>query len=159
MCTEDSSAISYYDHDTASTMAHEMGHNLGIEHDISDDEDDKRVCVCDDVDCIMTTGTKKWSNCSFADFAIFKREENVDCMLKTPRNVFVPSKCGNGVVDAGEECDCRTPAMCLESLCNQKTCKKRSDIVCRSGQCCTSQGQCFAEKRKYLFRHQKTKVI
>jgi len=54
------------------------------------------------------------------------------------------SQCGNGIVEAGEACDCGGEEGCPEnSCCNPSTCQLRSGAVCdpASDGCCTDQCQ------------------
>ncbi|CAF0968038.1 unnamed protein product [Adineta steineri] len=47
--------------------------------------------------------------------------------------------CGNGIVDAGEDCDCGLNKSCIsvEACCNPRTCQFYSGAECLSGTCCS----------------------
>ncbi|VBB30894.1 unnamed protein product [Acanthocheilonema viteae] len=120
----------------AATIAHEMGHNFGMEHDIDEVE-----CRCPAKSCIMSpsTGITRptfWSECSMRALQhSFSR--GVDyCLRNSPKSVFGGARCGNGIVEAGEECDCGTPSSCINKCCNPATCQLAEEAVCASGECC-----------------------
>ncbi|CAF3759520.1 unnamed protein product [Rotaria socialis] len=47
--------------------------------------------------------------------------------------------CGNGIVEAGEDCDCGLNKSCtsVEACCNPRTCQLYSGAECLSGPCCS----------------------
>ena len=45
-------------------------------------------------------------------------------------------KCGNGVFEEGEECDCGLADLCDNLCCNPLDCKLRSNATCSVGACC-----------------------
>uniref|UniRef100_A0A0R3RSE1 Peptidase M12B domain-containing protein n=1 Tax=Elaeophora elaphi TaxID=1147741 RepID=A0A0R3RSE1_9BILA len=120
----------------AATIAHEMGHNFGMEHDIDEVE-----CRCPAKSCIMSpaTGITRptfWSECSMRALQhSFSR--GVDyCLRNSPKSVFGGARCGNGIVEAGEECDCGTPSSCINKCCNPATCQLAEAAACANGECC-----------------------
>uniref|UniRef100_A0A9J7Y6J3 ADAM metallopeptidase domain 22 n=1 Tax=Cyprinus carpio carpio TaxID=630221 RepID=A0A9J7Y6J3_CYPCA len=95
----------------AITLAQSLGQNIGIF------SDKKRIlngeCKCED----------KWSGCIMDDVG-------EDVLLDPP-------ECGNGFVEAGEECDCGSPAECAregENCC--KKCMLTQGAKCSDGLCC-----------------------
>ncbi|KAI4884259.1 hypothetical protein NFI96_014348 [Prochilodus magdalenae] len=89
----------------ASIVAHELGHNLGMNHD------DGRSCRCDVSSCIMNsgaTGSRNFSSCSADDFEKMVLNTGGSCLLNVPRpdEAYSAPYCGNKLVDVGEECDC-----------------------------------------------------
>lgn len=50
--------------------------------------------------------------------------------------LFNPPECGNGFVEAGEECDCGPPKFCKNTCCDPNTCKLYSNATCATGECC-----------------------
>uniref|UniRef100_A0AAF5PUH9 Reprolysin n=1 Tax=Wuchereria bancrofti TaxID=6293 RepID=A0AAF5PUH9_WUCBA len=120
----------------AATIAHEMGHNFGMEHDI-----DEVVCRCPAKSCIMSPSTgiirpTFWSECSMRALQ-HSFSHGVDyCLRNSPTSVFGGARCGNGIVEAGEECDCGTPSSCINKCCNPATCQLAEAAVCASGECC-----------------------
>ncbi|KAG5840593.1 hypothetical protein ANANG_G00190400 [Anguilla anguilla] len=66
----------------ASIVAHELGHNLGMNHD------DGRNCLCTVGSCIMNsgaTGSRNFSSCSADDFEKLILLSGGSCLLNIPR--------------------------------------------------------------------------
>ncbi|KAM4702865.1 disintegrin and metalloproteinase domain-containing protein 8 [Rhinophrynus dorsalis] len=146
MCTGDSGAVNQ-DHSTnpigvASTMAHEMGHNLGMSHD-----EDVAGCSCAQTrekgGCVMAQSVgivypKIFSSCSRYDLDKFLSEASPTCLLNTPDSdqLFGGPVCGNQFVESGEECDCGTLEECTNPCCNATTCRLKEGAECAQGECC-----------------------
>ena len=124
----------------AITMAHEMGHNLGMEHD-SDQ------CTCADVNgyCIMAAKVRQgdpisttFSSCSKSYFQTYLNQQLGGCMLNKPTEHLRVgnTQCGNNVVDPGEDCDCGLVEACKNPCCNPSTCKLKPGANCAAGKCC-----------------------
>ncbi|KAG7469505.1 hypothetical protein MATL_G00129660 [Megalops atlanticus] len=128
MCSKDRSGGVNVDHlvsvlGVASTVAHELGHNLGMSHDTAD-----RHCQCQNEPrlggCIMEPSTgfmpgQLFSSCS--------REAAGGAAL---RNLYV---------EKGEECDCGLLDECKDPCCNASTCKLVPGAECSSdGNCCNN---------------------
>lgn len=74
ICTSEYSGGVVTNHSTviglvATTIAHSMGHNFGMEHD------SEKNCVCPDENCIMSPSSTSvapihWSSCSRASLAL-----------------------------------------------------------------------------------------
>ncbi|XP_066211436.1 disintegrin and metalloproteinase domain-containing protein 8 isoform X2 [Saccopteryx leptura] len=146
MCSLDSGAVNQ-DHSSnpigvACTMAHEMGHNLGMDHD-----EDVPGCFCpaphDGGGCIMAASIgspfpRLFSHCSQADLETFVGKPRITCLANTPdpnRLVGGPV-CGNGFVERGEQCDCGQPQDCQNHCCNATTCQLAEGVECAHGTCC-----------------------
>ncbi|NXF06456.1 ADAM8 protein, partial [Smithornis capensis] len=146
MCTRDSGAVSQ-DHSTnpigaASTMAHEMGHNLGMSHD-----EDVPGCHCPvskaDGGCVMAGSVglvypKLFSRCSEQDMWQFLGDPRTSCLLNAPQadELYGGPVCGNQFVERGEQCDCGMPEECSDRCCNATTCQLREGAECAQGECC-----------------------
>lgn len=50
------------------------------------------------------------------------------------------SKCGNGFVELGEECDCGPKQFCKNPCCDASTCLLRPNASCATGDCCDLTG-------------------
>ncbi|XP_052448924.1 zinc metalloproteinase-disintegrin-like batroxstatin-3 [Carassius gibelio] len=129
------------DHNTkaivvGATMAHEMGHNLGMGHD-------SNTCVCSDEACIMTAALSyfiphHFSSCSTNSYVNYLDTQNPKCLLNRPKpkELIQPPICGNGFLEMGEECDCGTVQECINPCCNAITCKLTEGSQCATGECC-----------------------
>ena len=115
----------------AVTMAHEMGHNFGMDHDGTN-------CKCPEQQCIMgpSSSTMKWyfwSSCSLEHLAMAFEHGMDYCLRNKPRTLFGSPVCGNGFVEPGEECDCGLREHCDNPCCNPETCRMYANATCATG--------------------------
>uniref|UniRef100_A0A8C1ZMY6 ADAM metallopeptidase domain 28 n=1 Tax=Cyprinus carpio TaxID=7962 RepID=A0A8C1ZMY6_CYPCA len=118
------------------TMAHEMGHNLGMSHDSSS-------CACSDGTCIMTAALSyfiphHFSSCSTNSYTDYLNNKSPQCLMNMPKpkELIQPPVCGNRFVEIGEQCDCGTVQECTNPCCNATTCKLTEGSQCATGECC-----------------------
>ncbi|XP_041691744.1 zinc metalloproteinase-disintegrin-like batroxstatin-3 [Coregonus clupeaformis] len=119
------------------TLAHEMGHNLGMNHD------DSSACACSGNSCIMAGALswdipKSFSSCSSVNYDQFLNNRNPECLLDKPdyRNVESTPVCGNGFQEKGEQCDCGSLEECTNPCCNATSCTLTKGSECAAGACC-----------------------
>ncbi|XP_026107523.1 disintegrin and metalloproteinase domain-containing protein 8-like [Carassius auratus] len=141
MCSPSSGAVNE-DHNKnpialASTIAHEMGHNLGMSHDNPN-------CGCSsDKGCVMsdTIGyvyPDSFSTCSQSSLKAFLQRYDTSCLLDMPNDgeIYGGPVCGNAFVEKDEECDCGTVEECNNPCCNATTCRLTEGAHCAHGECC-----------------------
>uniref|UniRef100_A0A8C2HS93 ADAM metallopeptidase domain 22 n=1 Tax=Cyprinus carpio TaxID=7962 RepID=A0A8C2HS93_CYPCA len=125
----------------AITLAQSLGQNIGIF------SDKKRIlngeCKCEDKwsGCIMDDVgfylPKRFSDCNVEEYHDFLNSGGGACLFNKPSKLLDPPECGNGFVEAGEECDCGSPAECAkegENCC--KNCMLTQGAKCSDGLCC-----------------------
>ncbi|KAB5528302.1 hypothetical protein PHYPO_G00138690 [Pangasianodon hypophthalmus] len=118
------------------TLAHEMGHNLGMNHDTSS-------CVCTEASCIMTAALsynipQLFSSCSISQYEQYLNSRKPECLLNKPqaKDLVQPPVCGNGFREIGEECDCGSVKECTNPCCNATSCTLTKGSTCAEGECC-----------------------
>ena len=142
-------------------IAHELAHNFGANHDCTSGTCSggtaSDCCPLSESTCdaggqyLMNPSTgrsvRNFSPCTIGSIctAIGRNLIDTSCLVS---EADVPdindSQCGNGIVEAGEACDCGGEEGCPEnSCCNPSTCQLRSGAVCdpASDGCCTDQCQ------------------
>ncbi|KMQ97432.1 adam 11 [Lasius niger] len=149
VCSQRSVGISvdlntYEPHLLAGTMAHMIGHNIGMSHD-----DGRNDCNCRDWHgCIMAQSIVglenvqpyKFSECSKTDYIEALKSGHGICLFNKPNELEIRRSCGNRVIDDGEQCDCGSIEECKEydPCCDAITCKLTTEAECASGPCCSN---------------------
>ncbi|XP_069585577.1 disintegrin and metalloproteinase domain-containing protein 22 isoform X7 [Ranitomeya imitator] len=127
----------------AITLAQSLAHNLGI---FSDKKKLRRgECICEDkwFGCIMEDIgyylPNKFSSCDVQEYHDFLNSGGGACLFNKPLKLLDPPECGNGFVEAGEECDCGTVAECAAEggECCRK-CMLTEGSQCSDGLCCST---------------------
>nr|Q8AWX7.1 RecName: Full=Zinc metalloproteinase-disintegrin agkistin; AltName: Full=Snake venom metalloproteinase; Short=SVMP; Flags: Precursor [Gloydius halys]AAL60587.1 metalloproteinase [Gloydius halys] len=125
-------------HFVANIMAHEMGHNLGIDHD-------RDSCTCDASSCIMSATVSNEPSSRFSDCSLNQYLSDIIhnplasyCLYNEPSktDIVSPPVCGNYYLEVGEDCDCGPPANCQNPCCDAATCRLTPGSQCAEGLCC-----------------------
>lgn len=143
ICTARATAIvvgidTFTVHETGQTLAQSIAHIMGIDHDSSD-------CSCDmGSRCVMgrqigSVGSPfiwQFSRCSIARMHSVLQSGHLQCLLNRPLQASSLRQCGNGIVDAEEECDCGRREECFDPCCDPLTCTLRAHAQCAAHQPC-----------------------
>ncbi|KAM6441542.1 disintegrin and metalloproteinase domain-containing protein 33 isoform 2-T2 [Liasis olivaceus] len=147
MCSAENSGGVSMDHSelpigAAATMAHEIGHNFGMSHDV------EGCCVeatASQGGCVMAAATghpfpRVFSSCSRRQLESYFQKGGGACLFNMPdtKDLVVGKKCGNGFLEEGEECDCGETEECTNPCCNPQNCTLKAGAECAHGECCNS---------------------
>ncbi|KAH8153908.1 uncharacterized protein LAJ45_01675 [Morchella importuna] len=132
-------------------IAHEIGHTMGAVHDCtsttcaaSSTVSASQCCPLSATTCdadgryLMNPSTsdqiEQFSPCSVGNIcsAFKRRSVNTTCLTSNKDvQIITENECGNGIVEAGEDCDCGGTDGCgNNSCCNPTTCKFVDTAVC-----------------------------
>uniref|UniRef100_A0A670J948 ADAM metallopeptidase domain 22 n=1 Tax=Podarcis muralis TaxID=64176 RepID=A0A670J948_PODMU len=118
------------------TLAQSLAHNLGIFSDKRKLQSGKEVWVMVSFKKIYYLPTK-FSKCDVEEYHEFLNNGGGACLYNKPSKLLDPPECGNGFVEAGEECDCGTATECRAEggdCCN--SCSLTANSECSNGLCC-----------------------
>ncbi|XP_013207416.1 disintegrin and metalloproteinase domain-containing protein 18 [Microtus ochrogaster] len=118
-----------------------IGLQIGLSYD------DVSNCSCPRAPCIMqqgamsSSGVKTFSNCSMHDYKHYSSKFFEGCLgnlSDVQKSAQSQPVCGDGIVEANEECDCGSDMECqFKECCNSETCRLKASAKCGSGRCCT----------------------
>uniref|UniRef100_A0A8D0G8L8 ADAM metallopeptidase domain 23 n=1 Tax=Sphenodon punctatus TaxID=8508 RepID=A0A8D0G8L8_SPHPU len=132
----------------AQELAQSLAQNLGIQWEPATR---KPKCDCKESwgGCIMEeTGvyhSRKFSKCSIFEYKEFLAKGGGSCLFNRPTKLFETTECGNGYVEAGEECDCGFRMECHKDCC--KKCSLSNGAHCSDGPFCNE--TCLFFPRNY----------
>ncbi|KAJ2893013.1 hypothetical protein IWW38_003007, partial [Coemansia aciculifera] len=146
--------VSAASRDEWKVVAHEVGHGFGATHDCTASDCPcpaggcRSCCVCDgacncDARFIMNptspVSSDDFSPCSVRSMCA--TVASAQC-LQVPggRLTLSAGMCGNGIKEAGEECDCGASDACAnDPCCDSKTCKLKAGAKCADSNdsCCS----------------------
>lgn len=124
----------------AAIVAHEMGHNLGMNHDSQNNACPQSGYI---MSAVLVGVPTQWSECSNQYLATFWRLNPPTCLATDEPAVgrSEPDVCGDGIVGPTEDCDCGA-ANCRaagDPCCDGMTCKLVPGAKCtndRWNPCC-----------------------
>ncbi|KAF2479045.1 Metallo-peptidase family M12-domain-containing protein [Neohortaea acidophila] len=142
-------------------IAHETGHTYGAVHDCDSTTCQESSYVSSQQCCPYTAntcsadsrfimnpysqpGANAFSPCTIGNIcsAIGRNSVNTSCLSDNDDvRLFAGADCGNGIVEAGEECDCGGVAGCAgDPCCDPTTCRFTSGSVCDDSteECCSN---------------------
>ncbi|KAJ4335244.1 hypothetical protein N0V87_006285 [Didymella glomerata] len=132
-------------------IAHETGHTYGAVHDCTSSACANANTVNSQQCCPLSSGTcdageqyimnpstaqgiTKFSPCSIGNICSALQRNSVESScLTNNRGITTIGEpvCGNGIVEAGEDCDCGGTSQCgSNSCCDASTCKFKNNAVC-----------------------------
>uniref|UniRef100_A0A452SRM1 ADAM metallopeptidase domain 33 n=1 Tax=Ursus americanus TaxID=9643 RepID=A0A452SRM1_URSAM len=88
---------------------------------------------------VALTGLEVWTDaCSRRQLRAFFRKGGGACLSNAPDSrLLVPrARCGNGLVEDGEDCDCGARQECPDACCLAHNCSLRAGAQCTHGDCC-----------------------
>jgi len=166
MCSADRSAtVNQVTHTlpfSAALLAHEMGHNFGLSHN------EQLTCgatgrIMDGIVDYGRPAPTAWSNCSAVGMDTFFRGDPAGCsgggcttqaaygtttypacLDAAATQVWTPApECGNGVVEAGEDCDCGVRnCTVVDPCCDGALCRLLPSAQCSAHDACCDNATC-----------------
>lgn len=117
---------------SASVVAHEMGHNLGLRHDGVENDCKPSGFI---MNSLLSNPPDQFSPCSFSYYE--DSVGNFACLDNVPNEQWGDSVCGNGFTEEGEDCDCgHADCSKTDPCCDGETCKLKNALCSTEEACC-----------------------
>ncbi|XP_053211470.1 zinc metalloproteinase-disintegrin-like cobrin [Panonychus citri] len=122
----------------SASIVHELGHNLGFKNLTSEQNGTSSMPRCSK--CVTMTSNYvttfdhqvHWSESSIEKFKSLIDTGYGKCLLDPPTN-YLTASCGNGIIEAGEECEWTESH---PDCCHKDLCFLTEFACCGSGPCC-----------------------
>mmetsp|Transcript_74 Transcript_74/g.120 ORF Transcript_74/g.120 Transcript_74/m.120 type:complete len:1044 (-) Transcript_74:171-3302(-) len=153
----------YEDETIATIISHELAHNLGVLHTNSVIENSLVEAPCSGT-IMDPNGVRQssWSSCTVNHLKMFfdgcgscsvpKRYGVIGsaCLEKKPSYTWsLGSQCGNGLKEAGEQCDCGADICEDDPCCDGKTCTFKDDSYeCSASDPCCDRATCLITSKE-----------
>ncbi|XP_012580234.1 PREDICTED: disintegrin and metalloproteinase domain-containing protein 18-like [Condylura cristata] len=137
-------------------MAQLLGINMGLTYyDVYNCECPATICIMNP-EAIRSRGVKFFSSCNMDEFKHIVSQPKLECLQKQTDLARVVqgrnSSCGNGILEAPEQCDCGSVKDCThQKCCRAAECRLIGSAKCGSGPCCNT-NTCTILKRGHVCR-------
>jgi len=124
------------------TVAHELGHTLGMSHDSGAAGTDCDGTTDAHIMSAVYIAPSAFSSCSVQSFNTAWRQGALSCLTPLARTTG-EATCGNGLVERGETCDCG-PAGCtgIDPCCDETSCTYAAGATCAGQDGCCDLNTC-----------------
>ena len=86
---------------------------------------------------VLRRASTTFSSCSRTNLQeLTSRWFFTNCLTNSPSTPLETPRCGNGILEGTETCDCGEPTHCTNPCCNANTCQLTSGAQCAVGECC-----------------------
>ncbi|CDW54402.1 Reprolysin and Disintegrin and ADAM CR domain con taining protein [Trichuris trichiura] len=119
-------------------MAHTLGHMMGMSGTLQIDKEKAAPLGIMEHQYEQNGNVYQFSNCSKEEFLSWIIAGSGHCLYNRPMQKIAQSKCGNKIIDEGEQCDCGNAEECesIDPCCVAHTCMLKADAQCSRGLCC-----------------------
>lgn len=149
--------------------AHELGHNLGMQHDSNGNTCPSSGYIMNAVVNSVTPPTA-FSSCSLNYYTTWTNTGSGTCLNNVPTQRYGDAVCGNGYIESGEQCDCGPYGTGIDftnvdrnfcsragdSCCDPLSCQFIPEAECSNTETCCSSCKIVKSSEKKICRAMST---
>lgn len=149
------------------TMAHEVGHNIGSQHDPETSECSPGGADGNYIMYARATSGDRPNNNKFSKCSTQSMAQVISAKAQGEHGCFIAATsaiCGNGVVEENEECDCGWEDECDEECCHPQQSSSSDNLLITpctrkpGAECSPSEGPCCREDCRLIGRSKVDRV-